>query len=375
MRWGSRSGRRVALLGLVFAVICGAAYWTYTDLRVNYPHRAAIQLESVAMTGNGGGWAVGAIAGRPTTLLMRADAGRWTILPKPTGLDDLATLQAVAMDSPEDGWLIAQNPFPKHDRNSSFTLGSVLLRYHDGQWRIASQTIPHQLWALTLRTASDGWAVGSDGSIIHWDGAQWSPTPLAPDSRFSGSLYLDAIAAPSATEAWAAGMGGVMLRWDGSTWRAVDLPAQLAAHSLQSVRDLLTLSISGLAMTAPGQGWAVGASQTADGQTMGVILQCSSGQWRIAQTLPGVQPLSIALSPRGDDGWIVGENGAILRLQSGEWRRQASPTHDPLNSVSIAPDGQTWAVGRAGRLLREQRGAWSLVGDVTWSQAASASYS
>jgi hypothetical protein len=374
MQWGSRSGRRAALLALVVAVILGAAYWAYTDLRANYPYRSAIQLDGVAMTGGGAGWAVGNIAGKPTTMLMRADAGRWTILPKPAGLDDTASLQAVAMTSPQDGWLIAQNPLWKHDRYNTFIPGSTLLRYQNGQWRIASQSFPQQLWSLTLRTASDGWAVGSDGAIIHWDGVQWSQTPLPADLALSGS-YLDAIAAPAATEAWAAGLGGAMFRWDGSSWRDVDLAAQLVAHSPRSV-DAAPFAphITGLAMTAPGQGWAIGIGQAQNGQAVGEILACSGGQWRIAQLVPGVEPQSIAISPRGA-GWIVGDNGAILRLQGGQWRQQDSPTRDPLRNVSIAPDGQTWAVGWGGRLLREQHGAWSLVGDVTWSQAATESYS
>ncbi|HEX5571412.1 MAG TPA: hypothetical protein VFX31_08500 [Ktedonobacterales bacterium] len=286
----------------------------------------------------------------------------------------MAMLQAVVMTSPQDGWLIAQNPIWKHDRYNTFIPGSVLLRYQNGQWRIASQSIPHQLWALTLRTANDGWAVGSDGAIMHWNGIAWSQTPLPPDSHSSGP-YLDAVAAPAATEAWAAGLGGAMLRWDGATWQAVDLATQLAAESPQPVDDgLLTPYITGLAMTAPGEGWAVGSARNQHGQDIGEVLECRAGQWRIAQTLPGVVPHALALDARGN-GWAVGANGVILRLQDGRWSQVASPTSDPLLSVSIAPDGQAWAAGWAGRLLHEQQGAWSLTGDVTWSQAASANYS
>jgi hypothetical protein len=158
---------RAALAALVVAVVLGVSYWAYASIRDEYTLRAAIQLNSVSMTGGGSGWAVGEIGGKPNTVLMRADAGRWTILPKPAGLDNMATLQAVAMTSPQDGWLIAQNPIWKHDRYHTFIPGSVLLRYHAGQWRIASRSIPHQLWALTMRTADDGWAVGSDGAILH----------------------------------------------------------------------------------------------------------------------------------------------------------------------------------------------------------------
>jgi hypothetical protein len=364
---------RAALAALVVAVVLGVSYWAYASIRDEYTLRAAIQLNSVSMTGGGSGWAVGEIGGKPNTVLMRADAGRWTILPKPAGLDNMATLQAVAMTSPQDGWLIAQNPIWKHDRYHTFIPGSVLLRYHAGQWRIASRSIPHQLWALTMRTADDGWAVGSDGAILHWNGVAWSQTLVTADPH-SSAPFLYAIAAPSATEAWTAGLGG-MLRWDGTHWQAVDLATELADDSPQPVDvGLLTPRITGLAMTTPGEGWAVAAAQNQNGQAIGEILVCHTGHWRIAQTLPGVVPHALALDTHGG-GWAVGDNGAIVRLQGGRWRQVASPTSDPLLSVNIAPDGQAWAAGWAGRLLREQQGAWSLDGNVTWSQAASATYS
>ena len=364
------------MLALTAVVIAALALWAYSALpRANYPLRTAIQLEGVAMTSGDAGWAVGGIGGKPNTILMRANAGRWIILPKPDGLDNMTTLQAVAMTSPDDGWMIAQTPLWKHDRYNTFIPGAVLLRYHNGQWRIASQNIAHQLWALTMRTPADGWAVGSDGAILHWDVAQWSQTPLPADLSASGGPYLQAIAAPSASEAWAAGLSGALLRWNGVAWQDVNLPDELAANSLQPTdAGLLRPRIYGLAFTAPGQGWAVGSAQTQSGQSVGEMLVCNNGRWRIAQLLPGVLPDAIALGPHGA-GWSVGDNGVILRLQQGQWRQQASPTHAPLRSVSIAPDGQAWAVGWNGRLLREQQGSWILVGDVTWSQAASASHS
>jgi hypothetical protein len=373
MRSSGRLGKRAALVALAVAVVVGASYWAYTSFRDDYHLRTAITLDSVSMTGGGSGWAVGEIGGKPNTVLMRADAGRWTILPKPAGLDDMATLQAVAMTSPHDGWLLAQNPVWKHDRYNTFIPGSVLLRYHDGQWRIASQSFPHQLWALTMRTADDGWAVGSDGAILHWNGVAWSQT-LVTANPHSSPPFLYATAAPSASEVWVAGLGG-MLRWDGANWRAVDLATQLADDSPQPVEvGLLAPRITGLAMTTPGEGWAVAAAQNQNGQSIGEILVCHAGRWRIAQTLPGVVPHALALDTHGD-GWAVGDNGVILRLHGGRWSQVASPTSDPLVSVSIAPDGQTWAAGWAGRLLREQNGSWSLDGDVTWSQAASANFS
>src|SRR5579864_7623844 len=59
MRWSGRLGKRTALVALAVAVVVGASYWAYASFRNDYHLRSAIQLDSVAMTGGGSGWAVG----------------------------------------------------------------------------------------------------------------------------------------------------------------------------------------------------------------------------------------------------------------------------------------------------------------------------
>lgn len=53
-----------------------------------YTWASAMTLQSISMDSTDDGWAVGVISGKPTTLLMHYSRGQWTILPKPTGLDD-----------------------------------------------------------------------------------------------------------------------------------------------------------------------------------------------------------------------------------------------------------------------------------------------
>ncbi|HEX5571411.1 MAG TPA: hypothetical protein VFX31_08495 [Ktedonobacterales bacterium] len=87
-------------LVVLLVVALGASYWAYINFRDEYPYRSAIQLDSVAMTGGGAGWAVGEIGGKPNTLDARrrwplddpaqaSGAGRYG--DAASGGDDLAT--------------------------------------------------------------------------------------------------------------------------------------------------------------------------------------------------------------------------------------------------------------------------------------------
>ena len=60
--------------------------------------------------------------------------------------------------------------------------------------------------ALDMITSNDGWAVGSDGCILHWDGKNWnnvaSPT----------TVWLSCVDMVSSTDGWIAGADG-LYRW------------------------------------------------------------------------------------------------------------------------------------------------------------------
>src|SRR5258708_7953686 len=60
-------------------------------------------LNSGSMVSADAGWAVGNISGTPNALLMHYLHGRWTILPKPAGLDPSSEFGAVSMVSASDG--------------------------------------------------------------------------------------------------------------------------------------------------------------------------------------------------------------------------------------------------------------------------------
>jgi photosystem II stability/assembly factor-like uncharacterized protein len=46
-----------------------------------------------------------------------------------------------------------------------------------------------------------------------------------------------------------------------------------------------------------------------------------------------------------DEGWIMGEQGIILRYTDGVWRIVSSPTPDTLANLAMVSPGEGWAVG------------------------------
>src|SRR5215831_18736214 len=68
----------------------------------------------------------------------------------------------------------------------------------------------NNLSAIWGSEASDVWAVGDSGTILHWDGSAWS-------SVSSGTTNaLRAVWGSGASDVWAVGDFGTILHWDGS---------------------------------------------------------------------------------------------------------------------------------------------------------------
>ena len=64
------------------------------------------------------------------------------------------------------------------------------------------------LFSVDMLSSADGWAVGSDGCIIRWDGTSWlnvsSPT----------SSWLSAVSMVDSTDGWIVGADGGIFRWE-----------------------------------------------------------------------------------------------------------------------------------------------------------------
>jgi len=70
----------------------------------------------------------------------------------------------------------------------------------------------HQLNSVFMVGADDGWAVGYDGTIIRWDGTDWSNV-TSPTTAALFSVFM-----VSVDDGWAVGGDGTIIRWTGTEW-------------------------------------------------------------------------------------------------------------------------------------------------------------
>ena len=150
-----------------------------------------------------------------------------------------ATLNAVDMVSPADGWAVGE--------------GGMIIHWNGIQWRQVASPITASLKSVAMVSASDGWAVGADshdqGVILRWNGAVWqkyqSPTPVG----------LTSISMVSANDGWATGYGNDpvyarmvnnLLRWDGVDWTVYARNVGANGYGLDAI-----------SMSAANYGWAV----------------------------------------------------------------------------------------------------------------------
>jgi hypothetical protein len=179
-------------------------------------------------------------------------------------------------------------------------------------------------------SASDVWAVGYGGLVIHYDGTAWSRVDAGTTNDLHG------VSGTSASDAWLVGEMGLIEHWDGVRWSCVDdatLPALVGMDGGAYEGDAgiggYHVPLESVFARAPNDVWA-GCDSTPpihfDGQ-----------KW---SPVPGVMagPM-IAFGP--SDAWAG--NGAVAHWDGAGW------TELGLNVVQ----GQGDVTGIAGRVSND----------------------
>src|SRR5919106_1772367 len=79
-------------------------------------------------------------------------------------------------------------------------------------WSSVPSGTTNALYGIWGSSASDIWAVGASGTILHWNGSAWS-------SVTSGTKAgLNAVWGSGPSDVWTVGSGGIILHWNGSAW-------------------------------------------------------------------------------------------------------------------------------------------------------------
>lgn len=108
--------------------------------------------------------------------------------------------------------------------------GAILRRdATTGAWTAMDAGVSANLNGVSGVSVNDVWAVGDEGTALHWDGAAWT----AVDAGTTASLW--AVFAPAATAVYVAGNNGTALRWTGSAFEELPTGVDNNLYALHGV--------------------------------------------------------------------------------------------------------------------------------------------
>jgi hypothetical protein len=180
--------------------------WT----EVPNPAGVPMQTMGIAMLSASEGWTLGRAEDDSTDVALHYKDGQWTA----TRLSTKVRPTSVQMLSPTNGWAVGQYG---------------LLHYRDGKWGKVSAPVFKPLRQIALLSATSGWAVGSDSQygsndpvLMYYTGSGWAnrPVEIKPWLLTESNHGLNAISMLSPTDGWAVGDDGTMLHYQDKEWQS-----------------------------------------------------------------------------------------------------------------------------------------------------------
>jgi hypothetical protein len=167
------------------------------------------------------------------------------------------------------------------------------IRHWDGSsWTEEVSPTTSSLFEIWGSAADNVWAVGAQGAVVHWDGMTWTLNDTFPSPQI-----LQAVWTTGPNDVWAAGANRTAAHWDGALWSFRSLPFTFPFNSTESVLSIAGVGTDVLATTTAlknyrwnGTAWEL----IADGQLCGLTR-------------------STKLWANESDLWAIGDKGQILR--------------------------------------------------------------
>lgn len=314
------------------------------------------QLSAVSAVDATHAFAVGSVTGHG--IAESWDGTRWSLMSTPN--PDLAdTLLGVSAVSATDVWAVGfAKPTATSDQHA-------LIEHFDGtKWTIVpnpSNGITDSLKAVSARSATDVWAVGSNGRntttlplVEHWNGTSWSIVPSAKLGPSATGFFNGVTTSPNGA-VWAVGTattpavpegsnrGALIERWNGSAFVQVATPPTTDAR--------FTTTLTAVAESGSNDVYAVG-----DFGDDGIALHWDGTAWSTI-SLPAVPDVSVLLNSvtvvGPNDAWFAGttQGSTITTVTEQSTSTSSAVVASPSGSVrgglaGIAHTGPTvFAVG------------------------------
>lgn len=240
---------------------------------------------------------------------------------------------ALAPDAPGDHseWTTEPSTATDHQVVQRFD-GDLSYLYSNNVWQLTETNTTEDLNSITGLSTTDLIAVGDAGTIVRWDGIDWS-------TDTSGVTYdLHGVWVDNPNDAFAVGMGGTALYWDGNSWTDISPSYSGALRGVwgSSPTDVFAVGSSGTVLHWNGVAWSPMVSST-------------------TEHLLDVWGLS------SSEVYAVGANGEIIFYNGVGWAVQASGTTEDLNGIYGSATNDVYAVGENSAIVRWDGISWNTV--------------
>jgi hypothetical protein len=218
----------------------------------------------------------------------------------------------------------------------------TVLHFDGADWSASTQS-PNHLFDVWGAGVDDVYAVGSSGTVLHYDGVGWSP--VGPGGAHG---FLDVWGA-SGTDVYVVGnragdeAEGIIHHFDGVAWTEV----------YRDANDVRLSSVYGL----PGTPVFAGGD--------GVLIESSGAGWKTLERSTS-QSLQSVWAPASNDVYAAGLASELLRFDGDAWTRDQPGTRpEDLTCIRGGPSGSVYAVGGNGALARHDGTVWQTMAGPT----------
>lgn len=221
----------------------------------------------------------------------------------------------------------------------------------------------NDLRAVSGTRATDVWAIGWAGTILHYDGTGWRPVDSGLDQGTKSwpKPSLRHLWAAAAKDIFAVGERGLILRWNGSAWKRMEsgTTADLFAVMGSSASDVWAVGWGGVILHFDGLSWSQVTSGTTQALTSvwvesatrafilgydGTALVFNGASWSPDTALPGTANL-FALHGGAGELWGAGTGGGLWRRTGAGWSFIPSGSSEVFHTVFVAGANDVWASG------------------------------
>ncbi len=214
--------------------------------------------------------------------------------------------------------------------------GQLTLAGGAAAWATTTNT-GSQTWNdVYMFSATDGFVVGSGGSIRRWN----NPNPNVWNVISSGTAQnLNTIHCSSATHCFAAGASGVIVRTtNGTSW------SLFQDTGSQTWNDIRVFSLGDAVVVGSG----------------GQVRRFAGGNWNTSMTSGTTQALNTVFCFAAANCWAAGGSGVITRWSSGSsWTLFQDTGSQTWNDIFMLSDTDGVVVGNGGLARRLVSGNWN----------------